>query len=188
MWYRIELNKDRSVRTCVEVECSLNEGRSVHYVEADSKAAAIAILAARYEELLRRHRRAGKKYADRKLSEGACLGCGGERGGTHSRTLCIACLAKARERGAKRRRGEGARVLRKHATPEEKAAVFAEAQEKARVRASKGYYIRKRNDFSEALQMLDRDPVALRAWLVAKIAECQDKINGARAVQPVAAE
>jgi hypothetical protein len=44
MWYRIELHSDGSVASCEEAASSLADGRSVHFVEADTKEDAIAIL------------------------------------------------------------------------------------------------------------------------------------------------
>jgi len=34
----------------------------------------------------------------------------------------------------------------------------------------------------EALATFDRDPTAFRGWLVAKIAECQEKIDGKKSI------
>jgi hypothetical protein len=201
MWYRIELNKDRSVRTCVEVSGSINEGRSVHYIEADSKESAILILTSRYEIRMATGRISSLKTHHARKALGLCVSCpkpAGGPGGTA--TMCADHAARGRIRRAEVKAGRKLRA--RHDTPEARAAAQLLVQEKEKERRGGTPELRKirvekaagythRRHLREALEAFDRDPTSFRGWLVAKIQECQDKIDGKKSTSdhfPQAAE
>lgn len=121
MWFRIELNKDHSVRSCVEVSGSLYEGRSVHYVEAATKELAIALLARDYERQLVKKRAIGKRRTRRLMSAGLCLKCelpvGDDRSG---KSYCASCQ-KLCTANTKRWRHDGPMAKPRVHSDEEKA-------------------------------------------------------------------
>lgn len=98
MWFKVVLDKDGGVRSCDEVSDSFTESGSVVFVEADSKADAIAQAKERFRL---RHRRAERHRREERLERGLCSKCGRteRRAGA---TKCEACAAKARYHGAER--------------------------------------------------------------------------------------
>lgn len=189
MWYRIELNKDRSVRTCVEVECSLNEGRSVHFVEADSKASAIAILAARWDRRTAGNRQALARRRERLKKEGLCRDCGSPRNPGKSR--CDACSQKANNTQWLGRNGQPSTRPR-HTTPEAKAEALVRAREREARASTKNvetkYYRQQQiRQYQKCLDAFDRmTPSCFRAWLLAQIEERQEKLAAAMSGRPQA--
>lgn len=185
MWYRIELNKDRSVRSCVEVSGSLNEGRSIHYIEADSKESAIAILAKKYEVRRKDMYTAKAKWLAKTRESGSCVVCAAPRGEDGTDTYCRKCLA--RKKGRRRAVAAGApRLTTRNDTAEKKAIALAaradQAREYSKQQAKKcpnyGGVSLTRKVYRAALRAFDQNPSYFREWLVAQIQECQDKIDG----------
>lgn len=191
MWYRIELNKDRSVRTCVEVSGSLNEGRSIHYIEADSKASAIALLAARWQKQMSRQR----VYADNRNKEldskGLCRRCKKRKGSTGTESLCRVCADAQNTRLALVKKGVIKPRWRRARTDAERAKLAAASA--AKDRATKAikrlknpgaeHALAERRRYTKILEAFESmTPSRFRGWLVAKIAECQDKIDGKKTI------
>jgi hypothetical protein len=188
MWFRIELNKDRSVRTCVEVEGSIaTRGGSVHYVEADTKEQAIRLLAARYDrraELVNANKRKRKAaYA----TAGLCRECGAARAPGKSR--CAKHLELRRLGKQRIRRGETRPVVR--LSPAEKAAAVERQRAQVRDGVKKTYakygsganYHRFRT-LVKVLEAFDgMTPGNFRMWLVQQI-----EANGPREAPAQAAE
>jgi hypothetical protein len=120
MWFRIELNKDRSVRSCVEVETSFKNGRSVYYIEADSKEKALQVLVRKYQERIDRSRAyANKRYADFKAM-GICPG-GCNEPAPEGRVFCRRCQDDAEVKRKQRVTGQRVSTARAE-TQKEKAA------------------------------------------------------------------
>lgn len=208
MWYRIELNKDRSVRTCVEVSGSLNEGRSIHYIEADSKESAIAILAASYEKARSRNRRTSAKYAEAKKAKGECTVCRKNKEPHRAdNSVCQKCADKDAQRklelkeGAAPKYHKRAKSLSDKAAAQERILEATRAARRKRTRELRAagtslHAIRQCHTqaqvYREALEAFETmTPSRFRGWLVAKIAECQEKIDGKKSIAehfPQAAE
>lgn len=76
MWFRIELHKDGSVASCTEVEGSIKDSKHVFYVEADSKTAALRLIAKNWREKHRRDQSIRNKARLNRLREqGRCFDC-----------------------------------------------------------------------------------------------------------------
>lgn len=199
MWYRIELNKDRSVRSCVEVSGSIKEGRSIHYIEADSKESAIAILARAYEKRLARSREHVRVRTAASAAKSLCVQCGCK---IKSQTRvggarCKKCKKYQVAQHRLRKAGLG-RSRPRHKTDADRAASELKVRERgiqhsaevtAQVNAvglGRGVYnglIRDRRRYTETLEAFETmTPSRFRGWLVAKIAECQDKIDGKKTI------
>lgn len=96
MWYRIELNKDGSVHSCVEAAPSLEQGRLVVFVEAATKALALEASVVR--------RRQRKVQYDVKLKNlGLCVNC--RRPASHGKTRCDSCCEQKRSEDRQRKAG-----------------------------------------------------------------------------------
>jgi hypothetical protein len=175
MWFRIELHKDGSVATCDEVEGSFKDTRTVHYVEADSKAQAINALAARWERLREENRkRQAQRYADRRAS-GRCYQCGDDSDGY----LCSRCAARKNEARracveASRKRGSAPKADRASPAALKAAAYNVErkrwAEKQLKAGGSRGATLR------AVLRRFDEmPPRAFRAWLALEIERLEER-------------
>jgi hypothetical protein len=184
MWFRIELHKDGSVSSCVEVEGSFKDSKTVHYVEADSKEDAIGKLKARWE--LYRERRTAKNERERlrRKNLGLCerYGCPDKNDGIH--TLCAThheYVKQKRKESDARKSAAGFDRLPEHIrlakrTDEEKAAIQARRDRAAREHKAKytakygSGRLRRLQVLRKALRQFDSmTPRAFRAWLAQEI-------------------
>jgi hypothetical protein len=169
MWFRIELHKDGSVASCTEVEGSFSgSGKSVHYVEADTKAAAIQILADKYKK----RRAAEKTRRQDKRAAGICVNCPAS---TDGGPLCVACRLKHRaaNRDLYRRKCKGENVVAptRYTTDEQRALRAQLDAERARIRARDHARRTGETGYSRTLRRVlshfdSMSPKAFRAWLV----------------------
>lgn len=168
MWFRIELNKDRSVKSCVEVESSLKDGRSVHYIEADSKAEALRILAARYDSYLAREKARHLSLRLSRSRQGMCIDCGREpqiRPGDKG-SRCQICI----DRMKANRFAKGPRIK---ATTDEEKAQKQISNDARRRREGARYRRRMRANLLRAvLSNFDTMRASeFRAWLISQLDE-----------------
>lgn len=176
MWFRIELNKDRSVKSCDEVESSVKDGRSVYYIEAPTKELAIKALAARWD---RKQERARARYlakVDLRWTTGKCVNC--DNAARSKALVCDACYAKHSERRRQRLAGVKLTRLPAATTPEEKAASVIKARESSRAtqrERNRRYWRRHRRDMKlvtlqRALEAFDSmSSTAFKSWLLEEI-------------------
>lgn len=179
MWYRIELNKDQSVRSCEEVSCSLSgSGRTIHYVEADSKEMAIAVLVSTH---LRRVKRSRDRHLDR-VARGLCTCCEAPRV-TNRFCRAHADAENARQRAVRNGTVKAKPIGRNNLRSEVEIAVLESArrlrdsQMKNERLARSG--LRSKHQFerlvheakmlSAVLSAYDSDPASFRAWLMREI-------------------
>lgn len=177
MWFRIELNKDRSVRSCVEVETSTTDGRGVYYIEANTKAEAIQALSSRWERRAEYRRAYLQDRARDRLERGLCAGCDNPRKPTSS--LCAACTEKKAARLRDLRNGAAStRAKRAESTEEKAAAMLRETERRtAAQRLQPSHRIKYRLlAFQNCLDAFDSmTPRAFRTWLQERVEEYQDK-------------
>jgi hypothetical protein len=96
MWYKIVLNKDGSIASCEEAAQSLDQGRSVIFVEAESRRA--AMLAAKVR------RNARKMAYDHKLTAlGLCRDC--RKPARAGKLRCVECSERKSRYDKERARG-----------------------------------------------------------------------------------
>lgn len=189
MWFRIETNKDGSVKSCVEVELSLSDGRRVAYVEADSKEEALQVFARRWVIRMEKSRSRGRARRRRYIAAGLCCYCGKEpaRGGSG----CSECRERRKANAAARRAG-GPRLMsdRQSMTDGEKELKELEGRrERSRKHREGGlnpYWDGKLAFAREALGHFDATtPRSFRLWLKERIEELR---LPRRKPTPVAAE
>lgn len=184
MWYRIELNKDRSVKTCVEVESSYKDGRSVHFIEADSREAAIAKLATQWSMINSKSKMRMRERTAARLANGLCARC--REKSLPGKRLCeFHRLEQLRYKKASVTGESKKRKILK--TDEDIAAFMLQRREKlnkaarARVRTSCTAATTIIKRYTEVLEAFDTmPPHRFRGWLTAKIQEQQDKIDAKR--------
>lgn len=179
MWYRIELNKDGGMRSCVEVSGSLLEGRSVHYVEADSKESAIAILASAW---VKRKEKLVSNMKARKAAHAAAGLCGlCSRPQVPGLLLC----QKHRDERKTARTDADYSPKRKQRKPkitiEEQALAMARTKERERLRnrTCSSLYVRRKILIAVQNTYL-ANPETFAAWLDAEIAEAHAAVREAR--------
>jgi|1185.fasta_scaffold216915_2 hypothetical protein len=77
MWFRIELNKDGGISSCVQTEASQSDaGKKVYYIEADSAAEAASAAVVRYRDYLKRQSESVNSRRAERRSAGQCPRCG----------------------------------------------------------------------------------------------------------------
>lgn len=177
MWFRIELNKDNSIASCEATSGSRNEGRAVHYVEAESKGSAIALLLSRYASNNEARRKAARTRADALRAEGLCRRCGRNKCSL-GLTTCTDCLAKRNARHAER--AAGAPILDQRATSvNQKLAAQARRQQydvSKAMRKAAGYLIMVRVAYARCLKSFDEmTPAVYRTWLAEALRLASEK-------------
>lgn len=178
MWFKIVQNKDGSIATCAEVSGSREDGKSVHYIEADSAEAACGILLARYAHV-RSAELARRKY---RVAQGICV-CGKAiEANRLGLSLCCECNDKITAQARTRRAAinAGTHVVRPMArTAAEKAALAlaARASEQQRSKTRASYKLRiRRVVLQNCLEAFDHmTPRNFRAWLVEALHIAQEK-------------
>jgi hypothetical protein len=173
MWYRIELNKDGSVKSCAEVEACIVEGKHIRYVEADSRASAVGLVQAWWRQ------RAAVAERTRNYRQKGLCDC--SRPVERGRKSCEACRSRRRESQKRCRARQNGEIIplrssKPAATDAERALAVKRIRDNARSRSRE-----RRRDMSdvsrsrlraltEVLRQFDRaTPRAFRAWLVAEI-------------------
>jgi hypothetical protein len=120
MWYRIELNKDGSVASCMEVEACISEGRNVRYVEADSRGAALKLVAAWWRRKAKDTEYYRKRAEAARLA-GACSRCRIRPRAGGAKT-CAACADQNKKLRDAYHTGARVKSRRKDMTDDERAA------------------------------------------------------------------
>lgn len=177
MWYRIELNKDGSIRSCAEVEACATEGRNVRYVEADSRKDALVLVAAwwRRAETMRRNNQA--RITDCK-KRGICVHCRSRPAeGDWRCGVCRQAQRDSADRSRRRARGEDIPRLVSHAKTDEARAASVLRDRETRARRLVRQYSRDWRmggnlairTLSRVLASYDSNPDGFRAWLVSEI-------------------
>ncbi len=96
MWFKVVLNKDGSVASCVEAAQSIDQGRTILFVEANNKEDALRAAKVR--------RSIYKLEYDRKLTSlGLCRDC--RRPAVDGQTRCARCRDKKRHEDRQRSAG-----------------------------------------------------------------------------------
>lgn len=178
MWYKVEIDNEGGIKSCVEVEASVAQGRHVRYVEADSRADAIKLVQQWYRHAERSRRNTNERMRVAKLT-GRCRSCMQPRGEGCTAVYCRTCADRRAERARERFAGAPAINAPRAKTDEERAATLSRSRKGSaggRKRSDllvgggspKGAVYRK---LAEVLAKLDSTtPRAFRAWLVAEIA------------------
>lgn len=171
MWYKIELNRDQSIKSCSEVDRSLVNGVTVLYIEASSKEEALRIVRERYDRKLKydRERKRAKRAAC--AEEGVCSYCKNELEPDRlGKTRCLAC----KERLSGNRLG-----VRWAKTDKDKISRLkverAAGRRNDRKRA--GNWLRCRRSVLEEVHaaLNTMTPSAFRFWLNSKLEEAREK-------------
>jgi hypothetical protein len=179
MWFRIELNSDHSVKSCVEADRSVRNRVAILYIEASSKEEALRIVRERYERKLRYDRERKREARERAMAEGVCLNCKGaietERSG---RRYCVRCAQYQLESKAARKLGIGLNAG-KARTDSDKVARLGKQRE-AHLRRDKkranNWLRAKRTTFASCLEAFDQMTAnSFRAWLVEQLNTVQEK-------------
>lgn len=184
MWYRIELNKDGSIATCVEVEESHRNSRSVRYVEAVSREEACAAILLWHKN---EKDRSIRNYEKRRRA-GLCYCCGAPA--RPGMSECADCSDRKNAHKRAVRAGLTEKVARPHAADplalalRIKERVLVAAALKNERRREVGLTSRlclRRAFFREVLEQFDKlDPAELRAWLCGELAELDELARLAR--------
>ncbi len=177
MWYRIELNKDNSVSTCVEVEGSrTDEGKSVHFIEASSRQEAISTLLERYNSHKNRNNAKTAKLRASRIAANLCDNCGKNEPIKFQRK-CPICREIENRRKANRR--AGIFTFKRSTTDQEKAATQLRKQaadKRRRYTKADGKLTTRRVAYASCLQAFDSMTTnAYRTWLVEQLKIAQDK-------------
>lgn len=162
MWYRIELNKDRSVKTCVEVEGSFKNSGTVHYVEAESKTAAIKWLAEAYVRTLARKKKARDLLRTGRTARNECPQCGAALPVGCRNYTCRTCIQRA-----KTNRTKGSKPRTRITTPEAAANQYL-ASRKVRCDPDLTGRLYRYQEILKQFQGLSQ--AAFLSWLLEKIA------------------
>jgi hypothetical protein len=163
VWWRVELDKDGSIKTCDAVEASQKGSTYLRFVEAETKAHACTTVKKWYETKKRNAAvQSARAYASRKAA-GTCLMCTQPK--APGRAMCELHLRVHREAEQRRRNGDTSHA-RPHVPP---AIQLAAERERGRVWArahggSEGRMMRRCLKQFDAL-----GPEAFRAWLVSEI-------------------
>jgi hypothetical protein len=186
VWYRIELNKDRSVKSCTEVESSLNDGRGVHYIEANSKTEAIQVLAKRYKEIRAKKDEYCADWRQSKYDAGLCgRNCGRQRKATSS--LCQECTNSQTLRQKQLADGAPSKRLPPAKTDHQRAARLLAEQERNRQRtrsmASSGLLARHKILIQVQASFDSMKASDFRVWLGEKILDYEARIKKSEAAR-----
>jgi len=173
MWFRIETNKDGSIKSCAEVESSRNDGREIYYIEADSKTDALLIVGQRWRAA--RDKQMGRNREMRRLrgDNGLCVRCGGEP--VPGCKKCAGCLEKRRIEY--QRRGMGRANVRLEGEGAIAAALRTRERDRRRAKNNPdAYTIGKLVELRKALGVFDSStPRSFRTWLVERITQLEQK-------------
>lgn len=177
MWFRIELHKDNSIASCVQVSDSRNDGRAVHYIEAANKEDAIKTLLARYDLNNERRRQAVKNRTERLRAEGLCRKCGRVPCGGDGMFYCAGCLDKKKDYQQAVKNGQP--VVPNCFTTDAKLSSQLKRQKQDIKRASQranGNYIIVRVAYARCLHSFDTmTPTPFRSWLCEELIKAQAK-------------
>lgn len=162
MWFRVEVEKDWAIKSCVEVEGSFTDTATVFYVEAESKHSAIIrikqYLKSCATEAASKTRRANAYRAAKRCVR---CGCPVETG----KSECLDCRGKMNARRRKRLAQAKAGVMLPSKSLEEKAAHFFTRRNENTKKS------RRRVLLKQCLTAFDMNPIGFRAWLLAEIAK-----------------
>lgn len=171
MWFRVEVHKDGSVKSCDQVDGSLKNGLHVVYVEADSSEEA-AVKAKSYVENIRaRWLRAGEKRKAR-IAAGLCRLCGVP---APEGSLCSKHQRK--QRAADQRRRDGTAVPRPKLTDMDRVArdrAHNAVHKKTRAERQRLYALQ------DALRAYTENPDGFIEWLNREIREAALAVENRR--------
>lgn len=196
MWFRIEVEKDGAIKSCVEVSGSFVDKRHVFYIEAESKGKALSLVA-RFLATRENDAKKQKQRRDRKAKAGLCQWGGCDSPGlaqekinwvlgnaqTGSEAYCL--THKTVKQAAARARRAGELPKREVRTPLERALLRKQTQGSE--------YDRKHGTLPErllrkCLALFDENPETLRPWLVSEIARYEGRRAARQDTRPQAAE
>lgn len=187
MWFKVTINKDGSVASCEQTDASYESGKTVRYVEADSREQALGIVA-QWQRELENARTKNQKYHREIRARGICSGCR-KRPAEKDRASCELCLAKHRKYARDYYHGRRTPGLppQEERVARYKAARDAKMQKMAQREGGSYQYARavvRRDLLAEVLEKFDSMPAtAFRAWLAAE----SEAANAARPPQKKAA-
>ena len=178
MWFKIELEKDGAIKTCVEVGVSLCEGRHVLYIEADSKEKACAQVAALWRARLARDYARKRAWRDAQTAKGQCTKCV-----TPAKPGARMCqrhldIMKQRDREIRTGQRQAKKLYRINKLSDEQLISVREGHMEAeRVRKRKITMLARNGretTLRECLHRFDQSRETFRNWLVAEIAKHEE--------------
>ena len=170
LWWRVELDREGSIKSCEQVEYASTPGRLVRFVQANAKDLACAAAKAWYAKRLAGYKKNSATRRESRKREGKCIRCSRPKQPERlSALLCVRCCQLAAE--AEKLRAQSPRPLK---TAAEQHQIFLESMARSR---------RKRVYANISLVgLLERfdaaGPEAFRAWLVERIEAKAKASNG----------
>jgi hypothetical protein len=174
MWFKVTINKDGSVASCEQVAASLENGKTIRYVEADSAELALQWVN-RWQRSLHLARERSARYKQEAMAAGMCVTCK-RVPAKEGKVSCEACLGDQRQYARDRRLD--LREPRGQFSQEEKLRIYQErlarGLKKQKNRGANTYayaqQVTRRDTLCEVLTKFDAcNAVVFRAWLEAEM-------------------
>jgi hypothetical protein len=160
MFWRVELDKEGSLKSCDACAERGKNGQRVIYVEAEDKPSACTAAKQWWEKRKNYNAELSRRRSKELASKGLCTSCGQRP--LVNKWYCEQCRARSNERHSARRQGAAPPPQRPASTPEEARERWRESSRNHG--GSRGYLLRRALKNFDALT-----PTEFRRWLVNEI-------------------